>query len=587
MKPVSRILMVCLALSLGYGCGRAVDDYSSVKIIGGRPVASDQPSFVQIIDGSNAPQGYCGGSLIRHRVVLTAAHCVEPQYIKSMYVVLGMADGRNLHLKKPVKVEGVVVHPGYQPEGDDPGQNDIALLYLASYQDDQFERPTAPINLHEGEASIESLTSTVRVVGLGNTSSLGWLSDGVIREVDLPVLELAQCARKYRNIGSSQICAGEITSGGIDSCQGDSGGPLMFKDSHGNWTLAGIVSYGEGCAQKGSPGVYTRVSSFVPWIKQSIEKLTKPVPDQLSEPAVTNLLKTRCLSQFDYIPRRFDAGENTRQTVYGINRETLSLAVSRSAPRGVVLEKCSFLAGRHNIAASWILVKNWQNSRRDVLIVSASSNGKIWNSPPQDLDYRQDRLTCQTSQGPVVLLDQYKTTSIQFKDVIYQLDTVIDAPGDNEITWGCSVGDASIEIFEDARGGEKRLSARVFHQRVGAVVATLKKMDQDAEVDASITWEVNGKGLLKFNNNSATDIFTWRLVCPVPFSVKMGGHAEVLATAIDDGVGYGLVFDSALISEGTIRSGQSREFKIRREDGSGEALSGCMINDTVPVLQVN
>jgi hypothetical protein len=185
------------------------------------------------------------------------------------------------------------------------------------------------------------------------------------------------------------------------------------------------------------------------------------------------------------------------------------------------------------------------------------------------------------------LLDQYKTTSIQFKDVIYQLDTVIDAPGDNEITWGCSVGDASIEIFEDARGGEKRLSARVFHQRVGAVVATLKKMDQDAEVDASITWEVNGKGLLKFNNNSATDIFTWRLVCPVPFSVKMGGHAEVLATAIDDGVGYGLVFDSALISEGTIRSGQSREFKIRREDGSGEALSGCMINDTVPVLQVN
>jgi len=585
MKPWSLILIVSFALS--YGCGRAADQFSKLKIIGGRPLAAEQPWFVQIIDGSNSPQGYCGGSLIGQRIVLTAAHCVEPQYIKSMYVVLGMADGLNLHLKKPVKVEGVIVHPGYRPEGDDPGQNDIAILYLADYRDVQFERPVAPIPLQQGAASLESLTSTARVVGLGNVSSLGWLSDSVIREVDLPVLDLAQCAAKYRNIGSSQICAGNLILGGIDSCQGDSGGPLMYKDGNGTWTLAGLVSYGEGCAQKGAPGVYTRVSSFLPWIDVSIEVLARPAPVHLTHSAVSDLLKTRCLSQFDYIPRHMNAGNNTRQTIYGIDSDALTFVADQSVPRGVVLERCAVSVGPHHIEAKWILVQNSPNSGREALVVAATANGKTWVSRPYDLDYRQDRLTCQTSQGPVVLLDQYKTTSIQFNDILYQLDEVVDAPGNSEPTWGCSIGDASIEVFEDVSQGERRLSARIFHKRAGAVVASLKKMDQDSDVDASILWDATGNGVVRFANHSSTDIFTWRLVCPQAFSVTVGNKVDVLAVAIQDGDGFGVVFDSALISEGTVLAGRSLEVPIHREDGTRDSLSGCVINDAIQVLQAN
>ena len=48
--------------------------------------------------------------------------------------------------------------------------------------------------------------------------------------------------------------------------QGDSGGPLVAKMCDGRWAQVGIVSYGEGCAFKDSPGVYTRVSAYADWI---------------------------------------------------------------------------------------------------------------------------------------------------------------------------------------------------------------------------------------------------------------------------------------------------------------------------------
>lgn len=49
---------------------------------------------------------------------------------------------------------------------------------------------------------------------------------------------------------NKQICVGDL-EGRNDSCKGDSGGPLLILDEQENVVIAGIVSYGLGCAKKG------------------------------------------------------------------------------------------------------------------------------------------------------------------------------------------------------------------------------------------------------------------------------------------------------------------------------------------------
>ena len=53
-----------------------------------------------------------------------------------------------------------------------------------------------------------------------------------------------------------------------DTCQGDSGGPAqnlnyLYPCLH---QIIGITSLGMGCAINSTPGVYTKVSAYVPWI---------------------------------------------------------------------------------------------------------------------------------------------------------------------------------------------------------------------------------------------------------------------------------------------------------------------------------
>ena len=138
--------------------------------------------------------------------------------------------------------------------------NDVSVLKLSKPL--TFNKYVQAIPLPEPghAASGECIVS-----GWGTTSEGGSTPD-VLMHVKVPIVSDAECRDAYgqSEIEDSMLCAG-VPEGGKDSCQGDSGGPLACEDT-GSRYLAGVVSWGYGCARPNYPGVYTEVSYFVDWI---------------------------------------------------------------------------------------------------------------------------------------------------------------------------------------------------------------------------------------------------------------------------------------------------------------------------------
>merc|ERR1719213_1581972 len=137
--------------------------------------------------------------------------------------------------------------------------NDICLLELdgtADFGSSVIGKIGLP---YDGEEYSAGTTCTVS--GWGTTSEGGSLAK-VLMKVDVPVVSDDDCRGSYgqSEIADSMICAG-LDAGGKDSCQGDSGGPFMCGNQ-----LSGVVSWGYGWAEPGSPGVYTQTSYFVDWV---------------------------------------------------------------------------------------------------------------------------------------------------------------------------------------------------------------------------------------------------------------------------------------------------------------------------------
>lgn len=259
MGSVARVLLsVALAVASLLGGARAAE-----AIIGGAPTTIAEHPWQVILQVNNS--ALCSGALVSSTWLVTAAHCVDgvgPDRVR-MWAGLTSLSERGEGNRLPVAE--VIVHPGWNRSSY---ANDIALVRLAAPWTGaaNLQAISLPTTVDAANWPVQGSLGTISGWGV---LSFGGQSTDQLQRADVHVLASpgAPCGSYGPQFDPAvQLCAGEL-NGTVDTCQGDSGGPLVVVEN-GTPLLAGITSIGNDCATPNYPGVYSRVTTFIPWIRQ-------------------------------------------------------------------------------------------------------------------------------------------------------------------------------------------------------------------------------------------------------------------------------------------------------------------------------
>ncbi|XP_062992929.1 serine protease 27-like [Elgaria multicarinata webbii] len=279
-----------------------------ILIITSSSVCGKQGFLNRIVGGKDSQEGewpwqvsikmngehHCGGSLITDQWIVTASHCFKHFSTPSNFTVLLGA----LKLSNPgphsvtAAVRQIILNPTYDGH---VRSGDIALVQLE--QPVTFSKWIIPICVPDANVNFTP-GHKCWVTGWGDVQARDrHQTSDILKKLEVPIISTKTCNALYLqdsgqskgtlDIKKDMLCAG-FAAGRWDACQGDSGGPLACRLDD-CWLLAGVVSWGDGCAQKNRPGVYARVTSYQPWIHSLIPELAfTSVSNKSHGPIVNN-----------------------------------------------------------------------------------------------------------------------------------------------------------------------------------------------------------------------------------------------------------------------------------------------------------
>ncbi|XP_049328322.1 neurotrypsin [Astyanax mexicanus] len=217
----------------------------------------------------------CGATLINSCWVLTSAHCFKRYGNSTRMYKVRVGDYHTLvpeENEEEYGVDRIIIHPHYSAQSND---YDLALVHLIRHGGPEGRggdcvrqsRSVLPVCLPGRRERVPKGSANCFITGWGDT---GRAYSKTLQQAEVRVLSKRQCERRYAgHFTSRMLCAGAaLDDRRVDSCRGDSGGPLVCERGGGGWVLYGITSWGHSCRLQDAPGVYTKVSAFLPWIRK-------------------------------------------------------------------------------------------------------------------------------------------------------------------------------------------------------------------------------------------------------------------------------------------------------------------------------
>ncbi|XP_038167641.1 transmembrane protease serine 9 isoform X2 [Arvicola amphibius] len=252
-------------------CGARPAMDKPTRIVGGlSAVSGEVPWQASLKEGS---RHFCGATVVGDRWLLSAAHCFNHTKAEQVQAHLGTTSLLGVG-GSPVKLglRRVALHPRYNPGILD---FDVALLELARpLVFNKYIQPIClPLAIHKFPVGRKCIIS-----GWGNMQEGNATKPDTLQKASVGIIEQTLCGALYNfSLTDRMLCAGFL-EGRVDSCQGDSGGPLACEETPGVFYLAGVVSWGIGCAQAKKPGVYARITRLKDWILKAMSSGPSSTP---------------------------------------------------------------------------------------------------------------------------------------------------------------------------------------------------------------------------------------------------------------------------------------------------------------------